>query len=401
MAWSEPPSAPSGRKRRSVSSPNGDVPPPGATTDGTRPETGRAERVRRTTPSTVLVTGGAGFIGSHACVALLDHGYELIVVDDYSNSTPQVLSRVERLAGRFVGAVYELDIRDRHSLSAAFDRHSVDAVLHFAAHKAVGRSTRMPVQYYDSIVGGTTTLLRAMHEHGVHQLVYASSCSVYGDAGGGPLTETTPARPTNPYSAAKWICEQLLADVCRRCPEYTVLCLRSGNSAGAHSSGLLGEDPRGTPDNLMPHMAQVAVGRRSRLPVFGGDYPTRDGTAVRDYLHVMDTVEAHRVALDHLADAPGMHVYNLGAGKGSSVLDVVAAFSRASGRPVPYEVVPRRPGDVAEVVADATAVERAWGWRPKRDLADMCRDSWHFQRLNPRGYAGSARRPEREEWYDP
>jgi UDP-glucose 4-epimerase len=344
-------------------------------------------------PSTILVTGGAGFIGSHACVELLDHGYELIVVDDYSNSTPQALARVERVAGRFAGAVYELDIRDRHALSAVFDRHPVDAVVHFAAHKAAGPSTRRPVEYYDTNVGGTTALLRTMHEHGVHQLVFSSTGALYGDAGPGPLDESTPARPVNPYAASKWICERILADVCRRCPEYTVLCLRYFNPAGAHPSGLLGEDPPGTPDNLLPYVAQVAVGRRERLPVFGGDYPTRDGTAIRDYLHVMDTVEAHRVALDHLADEPGLHVYNLGAGKGSSVLDVVAAFSAACGRPVPYEVVPRRPGDVAELVADASAVARAWGWRPTRDLADICRDLWRFQQLNPHGYTNSARRP--------
>jgi UDP-glucose 4-epimerase len=344
-------------------------------------------------PSTILVTGGAGFIGSHACVELLDHGYELIVVDDYSSSTPQAFARVERIAGRFAGAVYELDVRDRPALSAVFDRHPVDAVLHFAAYKAAGPSTRRPVEYYDTNVGGTTALLRTMHEHGVHQLVFSSTAALYGDAGHGPLDEATPARPVNPYAASKWICEHILADVCRRCPEYTVLCLRCFNPAGAHPSGLLGEDPRGTPGNLLPYVAQVAVGRRERLPVFGGDYPTRDGTGIRDYLHIMDTVEAHRIALDHLADEPGLHVYNLGAGRGSSVLDVVAAFSAACGRPVPYEVVPRRPGDVPELVADASAVARAWGWRPTRDLTDICRDAWHFQRLNPHGYTDSARRP--------
>lgn len=344
-------------------------------------------------PSTVLVTGGAGFIGSHACVELLDHGYEVIVVDDYSNSTPQVLTRVERIAGRFVGAVYELDIRDRRALSAVFDRHALDAVMHFAAHKAVGTSTRMPVEYYDANVGGTTALLRTMHEHGVHQLVFSSSGAIYGDAGHGPLDESTPARPTNPYAASKWLCEQILTDVCRRCPEYTVLSLRYFNPAGAHPSGLLGEDPRDLPENLTPYVAQVAGGRRELLRVFGSDYPTPDGTAIRDYLHVMDAVEAHRVALDHLADGPGMHVYNLGAGRGSSVLDVVAAFSETSGTPVPYEFAPRRPGDVAALVADASAVAHDWGWRPTRDLADICRDAWRFQQLNPNGYAGSARRP--------
>ncbi|WP_128436715.1 UDP-glucose 4-epimerase GalE [Streptomyces cyaneus] len=349
------------------------------------------------TPSTVLVTGGAGFMGSHACVELLDHGYEVIVVDDYSNSTPQVFARMERIAGRFVGAVYELDIRDRHALSAVFDRHSVDAVVHFAAHKAGGRSTRMPVEYYDTNVGGTTALLGAMHEHGVHRLVYPSSCAVYGDAGHGPLEETTPARPTSPYAASKWICEQILADVCRRRPEYSVLCLRYSTPAGAHPSGLLGQDPRATPGHLLPYLAQVADGLRERLEVFGDDYPTHDGTAVRDYLHVMDAVEAHRVALDHLGDRSGMRVYNLGVGEGSSVLDVAAAFSRECGRPIPHEVGPRRPGDVAELVVDPTAVKRAWGWRPTRDLAGLCRDAWRFQRLNPHGYADSSWRPDAKE----
>ncbi|WP_030044291.1 SDR family NAD(P)-dependent oxidoreductase, partial [Streptomyces resistomycificus] len=207
-------------------------------------------------PSTVLVTGGAGFIGSHACVELLDHGYEVIVVDDYSNSTPQVLARVERIAGRFVGAVYELDIRDRRALSAVFHRHSVDAVVHFAAHKSVSRSTRTPAEYYDTNVGGTTALLHTMHEHGVSRLVFSSTCSVYGDADDGRLDEATPPRPTNPYAASKWLCEQILADVCRRLPEYTVMCLRYFNPAGAHPSGLLGEDPLGEPDNLMPYVAQ-------------------------------------------------------------------------------------------------------------------------------------------------
>ncbi|MGW7055954.1 UDP-glucose 4-epimerase GalE [Streptomyces sp. NPDC054887] len=346
-------------------------------------------------PSTVLVTGGAGFIGSHACVELLDHGYELIVVDNYSNSAPQVFARVERIAGRFVGAVYELDICDRRALSAVFDRHSVDAVVHFAAQKAVGESTRMPVEYYDTNIGGTTSLLRAMHDHGVHQLVFSSSCSIYGDAGRGPLNEATPARPTNPYAASKWACEQLLTDVCRWRPEFTVLALRYFNPVGAHPSGLIGEDPSGTPENLMPYLAQVAGGQRHRLRVFGDDYATPDGTAVRDYIHVMDTVEAHRVALDHLADGPGMHTYNLGVGIGRSVLEVAAAFGTACGTPIPYDIVARRPGDVPELVADATAVARAWGWRPTRTLAEMCRDAWLFQQLNPHGYAGTARRAHR------
>ncbi len=345
-------------------------------------------------PSTILVTGGAGFIGSHACVELLDHGYEVIVVDDYANSTPHVFARVERIAGRFVGAVYELDLRDRRALSAVFDRHSVDAVMHFAALKSVSGSLEAPVEYYDTNVGGTTALLRTMHEHGVHRLVFSSSGAVYGDAGPGLLDESAPVRPANPYAASKWLCEQILADVCRRRPEYTVLCMRYFNPAGAHPSGLLGEDPHGVPGNLVPYVAQVAVGRRERLHIFGGDYPTPDGTAIRDYIHVMDTVEAHRVALDHLSDGPGMRVFNIGLGQGSSVLDVVAVFSETCGVQVPYDIVPRRPGDVAHVVADASAVTLAWGWRPARNLADICRDAWRFQQLNPRGYAGAGRGPD-------
>jgi UDP-glucose 4-epimerase len=345
------------------------------------------------TPSTILVTGGAGFVGSHTCVELLDHGYEVIVVDDHSNSGPEVLPRVERIAGRFVGAVYELDVRDRRALSAVFDRHAVDAVVHCAGLTSVRPSLQRPVEYYDTNVGGMTALLRAMHEHGVRRLVYPSTCAVYGEAGPGRLDEATPVRPVSPYAAAAWTCEQILADVCRRCPDYTVLCLRHFNPAGAHPSGLLGPDPPGGPDHLMPSIAQVAIGRQDRLRVFGGDHPTRDGTAVRDYLHIMDTVEAHRIALDHLADAAGLHVYNLGTEKGSSVLAVVDAFSEACGRPIPYDIVPRHPGDVAEIVADASAVARDWGWRPTRDLAGMCRDAWRFQQLNPYGYAGAARRP--------
>ncbi|QNS07895.1 UDP-glucose 4-epimerase GalE [Streptomyces xanthii] len=355
---------------------------------------------RPSAPSTVLVTGGAGFIGSHACVELLDHGYEVIVVDDYSNSSPRVFARVERIAGRFVGAVYELDIRDRRALSAVFDRHPVDAVVHFAAHKAVGESTRMPVTYYDVNVGGTTALLHVMAEHGVRSLVFSSSCSVYGEAGEGPLDEDTPHRPTNPYASSKALCEAVLADVCRTDPRWTVLCLRYFNPAGAHPSGLLGEDPHGTPDNLFPYLAQVGVGRRPRLRVFGADWPTPDGTAIRDYLHVMDTVEAHRVALDRLADSSGMTVFNLGRGQGSSVLDVLAAFERASGRTIPHEITERRAGDVAALVADAGAVARAWGWRPTRDLADMCRDAWRFQQLNPDGLQGEPRRPGTTKQYE-
>ncbi|MET9682428.1 UDP-glucose 4-epimerase GalE [Streptomyces coeruleorubidus] len=342
------------------------------------------------TPSTVVVTGGAGFIGSHTCVELLEHGYELIVVDDYSNSSPRVFSRIQRTAGRPVHAVHWVDIRDRHALSRVFDRHSVDAVVHFAAKKAVGESTRNPVEYYDTNVGGTTALLQVMQDHGVHDLVFSSSCSIYGDADRMPLRENSPARPTNPYAASKWTCERILSDVCRFRPEFRVLSLRYFNPVGAHPSGLLGEDPRGRPANLMPYLAQVAIGRRESLRVFGDDYPTPDGTGIRDYIHVMDVAAAHRLALDHVHEGTGMRVFNLGAGSGTSVLELVAAFGAACGRPIPYAVEGRRPGDVAALVADSSAVAREWGWQPKYGVAAMCRDALRFQRLNPFGYEDSA-----------
>lgn len=336
--------------------------------------------------ATVLVTGGAGFIGSHTCVELLDHGYDVVVLDDHSNSSPRALERIAKVAGRPVTAAYESDLRDRRALSAVFAAHPVDAVIHFAAKKAVGESVEKPVEYYDTNVGGTTALLSAMREHGVHRLVFSSSCSIYGDAAKVPLTEDDPAGPTNPYATTKWLCEQVLADVCRRLPEMSVLALRYFNPVGAHPSGLLGEDPRGVPNNVMPFLTQVAVGRLPRLRVFGDDYPTADGTGVRDYIHVMDVADGHRIALEHLDDDTGMRTFNLGTGAGTSVLELVAAFSRACGRPVPYEVTARRPGDVAALVADPGAVALAWNWATTRDLAAMCRDAWAFQELNPSGY---------------
>ncbi|MHA4814299.1 UDP-glucose 4-epimerase GalE [Streptomyces aculeolatus] len=336
--------------------------------------------------ATVLVTGGAGFIGSHTCVELLDHGYDVVVLDDHSNSSPRALERIAKVAGRPVTAAYESDLRDRRAVSAVFAAHPVDAVIHFAAKKAVGESVEKPVEYYDTNVGGTTALLSAMREHGVHRLVFSSSCSIYGDAAKVPLAEDDPAGPTNPYATTKWLCEQVLADVCRRLPEMSVLALRYFNPVGAHPSGLLGEDPRGVPNNVMPFLTQVAVGRLPRLRVFGDDYATADGTGVRDYIHVMDVADGHRVALEHLDDDTGMRTFNLGTGAGTSVLELVAAFSRACGRPVPYEVTARRPGDVAALVADPGAVARAWNWATTRDLAAMCRDAWAFQELNPSGY---------------
>ncbi|WP_328666713.1 UDP-glucose 4-epimerase GalE [Streptomyces sp. NBC_00322] len=337
-------------------------------------------------PSIVLVTGGAGFIGSHTCVELLDHGYEVIVVDDYSNSSPLACVRIQRVAGRPLTGVYAVDLRDRRALSAIFHQHQVDAVVHLAGKRSVHESLQMPIEYYDVNVGGTTSLLNVMQEHGVQQLVFSSSCSIYGEGDRVPLAENAPAHPATPSAASKWVCEQMLADVCRLRPEFTVLTLRHFNPVGAHPSGLLGQDSHGEPANLMPRVARVAAGRHVRLSVFGGDYDTADGTVVRDYIHVMDLADAHRNALEHFADRRGMRVFNLGGGSGTSVLELLAAFGEACGRSIPYEVVDRRPGDASELVADASAAAREWGWQPTRDLAAMCRDAWRFQQFNPTGY---------------
>ena len=336
-------------------------------------------------PRTVLVTGGAGFIGSHTCVELLEAGHDVVVIDDYSNSHAQSLDRVREIAGRSP-VVYAVDLRDRTGLDAVFTDHPIDAVIHFAAKKAVGESTQIPLEYFDINIGGTTNLIRTMKNHGVLRLVFSSSCSIYGDGSSAPLSETDPPGPTNPYALSKWICEQLLTQACAYVPGFSVIALRYFNPIGAHPSGLLGEDPLGVPNNVMPYLAQIAVGRLTELSVFGDDYPTPDGTCIRDYIHVVDVADAHRVALEHLDDASGFRVFNLGTGSGVSVLELVAAFSKACGQDIPYRIVGRRSGDVASLIANAAQVEREWGWRTRRDLADMCADAWRFQETNPGGY---------------
>jgi UDP-glucose 4-epimerase len=334
---------------------------------------------------TVLVTGGAGFIGSHTCVELLNEGHEVVVVDDYSNSSPAALDAVRQVAdGPLVS--YEVDLRDRDALRRVFDSHRFDSVIHFAAKKAVGESAQIPVDYYDINIGGTTNLIRAMLDHDVRQLVFSSSCSIYGGQYDAPITEDDLPSPTNPYARTKLICEQILADACARYPDLSVVSLRYFNPVGAHPSGVLGEDPRGVPTNLMPHMMQVAVGRLQKLRVFGLDYPTADGSGVRDYIHVVDVAEAHRVALEHLADMQGMRALNLGTGTGVSVLQLIEAFEEECGVTIPYETVGRRPGDVAMLIADATRIEKEWSWRTTRDIRDACRDAWRFQQGNPDGY---------------
>jgi len=336
--------------------------------------------------STVLVTGGAGFIGSHTCLELLDRGYEVVVADNYSNSSPRALDRVQKLAGRPLLA-YDVDLRDRHSLGEVFAGHSIDAVIHFAGKKAVGESVEIPLTYYDVNVGGTAVLLQLMATRGVHQLVFSSSCSIYGQNDWRLLDEGVAASPANPYARSKWICEQMMADACARYGGLSVIALRYFNPAGAHPTGELGEDPHGVPGNVMPYLAQVAIGRLDEIAIFGSDYPTPDGTCIRDYVHVVDIAEGHCLALEHLADETGMRVFNLGSGRGVSVLGLVAAFGEACGIRLPYRLAERRPGDVASLVADPRRVKAAWGWCATRDLAAMCADAWRFQELNPTGYA--------------
>ena len=341
--------------------------------------------------STVLVTGAAGFIGSHTCVDLLTAGYRVIGVDDFSNSSPRAVDRIRAVAGEASAGLefVELDVRDVAALGKLLSATPVDAVVHFAARKAVGESVTMPVEYYDTNINATLRLVEAMHEHGPRRLIFSSSCSIHGDVDVIPIREDAPAKPTNPYSRTKWMCEQILADLCVAEPDWQVIALRYFNPVGAHPSGLLGEDPRGIPNNLMPYLQQVAVGRREFLSVFGDDYPTSDGTGVRDYIHVMDLAEGHRAALAHIGDVPGFRVVNLGTGTGTSVRQLLDAFGAACERELPYRVVGRRAGDVAELVADPTYAAEALGWHARRGLGEMCRDAWEFQRRNPDGYDGS------------
>ncbi len=333
----------------------------------------------------VLVTGGAGFIGSHTCVELIDRGHDVVVVDNYSNSSPAALAAVEGLAGGSL-ASYEVDLRDRPALSRVFDEHPIEAVIHFAAKKSVRESVQIPVDYFDVNISGTTNLIRAMLDHNVRQLVFSSSCSIYGDQYSDPITEDCPPSPTNPYARSKLMCEQILADTCARYHDLSVISLRYFNPAGGHPSGLLGEDPSGEPGNLMPYIMQVAVGRLSQLRVFGDDYATADGSCVRDYIHVLDVADAHCVALEHLADEPGLRALNLGTGVGVSVLQLLAAVREVCGVTVPYQIVGRQPGDVASLIADASRIDKDWGWRTTRDLQAMCRDAWRFQQRHPYGY---------------
>ena len=333
----------------------------------------------------ILVTGGAGYIGSHTVVELLAKGNELLILDNFSNSSPKVLERIETISGRRPLLV-EGDIRDRDVLKAVFAAHPISSVIHFAGLKAVGESVEQPLSYYDNNVVGSLRLFEAMVEANVKTLVFSSSATVYGDPHTVPICEDFPLQATNPYGRTKLHIEEMLRDIACSDPAWRIALLRYFNPVGAHPSGLIGENPRGIPNNLMPYVTQVAVGRRPKLGVFGNDYPTPDGTGVRDYIHVVDLARGHLAALDALDKAAGMMTVNLGTGQGYSVLDVVKAFEKASGRPVPFEFLPRRAGDVASCFADPALALSQLGWRAEYCLDDMCRDAWRWQEGNPEGY---------------
>jgi UDP-glucose 4-epimerase len=336
---------------------------------------------------TALLTGGAGYIGSHTCVELIGAGWQVVVVDNLSNSSAAAIDRIAAITGTRPAFV-EADIRDRAAMDRVFAAHAVDAVVHFAGLKAVGESVAQPLSYYDNNVGGTLTLIAAMRERGVRRIVFSSSATVYGMAETMPLDEDAPLGPVNPYGRSKRMVEEVLADEAAADPRWRVMLLRYFNPVGAHASGAIGEDPVGIPNNLMPFVAQVAVGRRRELSVFGDDYPTPDGTGVRDYIHVVDLALGHVAALGRMT-APGVPpvaTVNLGTGRGHSVLEVVRAFEAASGKRIPYAVVARRPGDVATCYAKVDRARELLGWRAQRSLATMCEDAWRWQSANPEGY---------------
>ncbi|MEU3019373.1 UDP-glucose 4-epimerase GalE [Nocardiopsis sp. NPDC007018] len=335
----------------------------------------------------VLLTGGAGYIGTHTAVELLEAGHDVVVLDSLVNSHEEAVRRVERITGRTV-AFHRADCTDPEAVRAVFDRHEIDAVIHLAGHKAVGESVQRPLRYYRNNLDALLTLCEVMDGAGVRDLVFSSSATVYGDPRSVPITEDADLSATNPYGATKLFAERVLDDLAAADPRWRIISLRYFNPIGAHPSGLIGEDPQGVPNNLFPYIAQVAAGLRERLSVFGDDYDTPDGTGVRDYLHVVDLAGGHLAAVDHLADTSGHRYYNLGTGRGTSVLEGVRAFERATGAPLPYTVVARRPGDIAVCYADPSAASRDLGWKAELTVDDACRDTWRWQRANPRGFAG-------------
>jgi len=334
----------------------------------------------------ILVTGGTGYIGAHTCIELLQAGYDIVVVDNYVNSQPEALSRVRELTGKDF-SFYETDLLDEAAVKVIFAENSIDAVIHLAGLKAVGESVRKPLQYYHNNVTGTLILCAAMQQYGVKHLVFSSSATVYGMAERVPISEEFPLSATNPYGSTKLMIEQILRDLLVADPSWSVALLRYFNPIGAHASGRIGENPNGVPNNLMPYISQVAVGKLTELGVFGNDYPTVDGTGVRDYIHVVDLAQGHLKALDKVLETTGIEAYNLGTGRGYSVLEMVKAFEQASGKQVPYRIHDRRPGDIAVCYADSSKAERELGWKAERSIEDMCADAWRWQSNNPNGFS--------------
>ncbi|MGN0318087.1 MAG: UDP-glucose 4-epimerase GalE [Lachnospira sp.] len=334
----------------------------------------------------ILVTGGAGYIGSHTVVELQNAGYEVVVVDNLVNSSKESLKRVEQITGKPV-RFYEADINDEEALNQIFDNEKFESVIHFAGLKAVGESVAKPLEYYMNNISGSLVLFDVMRKHGVKNIIFSSSATVYGDPAFVPITEECPkGMITNPYGKTKGMLEEILMDIQKADPEWNVILLRYFNPIGAHESGLIGENPNGIPNNLMPYITQVAVGKLKQLGVFGDDYDTPDGTGVRDYIHVVDLAIGHVKSIEKLKQNPGIAIYNLGTGKGSSVLDIVKSFEAASGVKIPYVIKDRRPGDIATCYCDASKAERELGWKAERDLNKMCEDSWRWQKNNPNGY---------------
>ena len=333
----------------------------------------------------ILVTGGAGYIGTHTCVELLDKGYEVVVVDNLYNASAKAVERVEQITGKHVD-FYEGDIRDSKLLDDIFEHHKIDFVIHFAGLKAVGESCAKPLEYYNNNIYGTLVLLEVMRKHNCKKIVFSSSATVYGDPERLPLDETCKTGgTTNPYGSSKYFQEIILSDLQKSDPEWTVVLLRYFNPVGAHPSGLIGEDPQGIPNNLTPYIAKVAIGELKEIGVFGNDYPTRDGTGVRDYIHVVDLAKGHVAAIEGVK-TPGTYVYNLGTGNGYSVLEVIHAFDKACGKDLPYSIKPRRPGDIAACYADATKAERELGWKAQLGIEEMCSSLWNWQVKNPKGF---------------
>ena len=335
----------------------------------------------------ILVTGGAGYIGSHTCVELLEAGHEVVIVDNLYNSSPKAVERIAELSGKTPEFV-QADICDRDAMEALFSAHSFDAVIHFAGYKAVGESVQKPIEYYSNNIGGTLTLTDVMRAHGVKKIIFSSSATVYGDPAFVPITEECPKGVcTNPYGWTKWMQEQILADLHTADPEWSVILLRYFNPIGAHPSGRIGEDPKGIPNNLVPFVARVAIGRLPEVGVFGDDYDTPDGTGVRDYIHVVDLAKGHVKALQKFSEENAVRVYNLGTGHGYSVLDVLHAYEQACGRSIPYTIRPRREGDIAQSYCDPGKARKELGWEAMYGIEEMCADSWRWQSMNPDGYA--------------